>query len=300
MSKQTARLRQLLAARTFLHMPAVSDPLSARLVEQIGFEATYVGGYVTGGSRAISEPLLTMTEQANVAGECAQSVEIPVIVDAGAGFGEPLHTMRTIREFIRVGLAGCHIEDQLFPKRAHYHKYVAHTIPRDEYLAKLKFACRERDALDKDFLVIARTDAARGEGFDEAIARLNLAADTGVDMGLLFPRTPEEAERAPRLARLPLLYVQSRGNRDGRPLFTTQEMRQMGYVACVDAQVVLLTAFHFMKKALLELRQTGDTTTVSSAEFTVARKAVEDLIRLDEYYAIEDETVEGSHLNRPS
>ena len=299
MSKQTRKLRDLLAAKTFLHMPAVYDPLSARLVEQIGFEAAYVGGYVTGASRAITEPLLTMTEQANVAGECAQSVDIPVLADAGAGFGEPLHTMRTIREFIRAGLAGCHIEDQLFPKRAFYHKYVAHTISREEYLAKLTFACRERDAVDKDFLVIARTDALRGEGFDEAITRLNLAADTGVDMGLLFPRSREEAERAPRLARLPLLYVQSRGNRDGRPLFTTAEMKQIGYRACVDAQVVLLTAFHYMKKALAELRDIGDTTLISCADFTVARKAVEDLIRLDEYYAIEEETVEGQNLKRP-
>ena len=134
-----------------------------------------------------------------------------------------------LKKFIRAGLAGCHIEDQLFPKRAFYHKYVVHTISRDEYLAKLRFACRERDAIDKDFLVIARTDALRGEGFDEAITRLNLAADTGVNMGLLFPRSREEAERAPRLARLPLVYVQSRGNRDGRPLFTTAEMKQIGY-----------------------------------------------------------------------
>ena len=71
--------------------PRRRSTLSARLVEQIGFEVAYVGGYVTGASRAITEPLLTMTEQANVAGECAQSVDIPVLADAGAGFGEPLH-----------------------------------------------------------------------------------------------------------------------------------------------------------------------------------------------------------------
>ena len=77
MSKQTRKLRDLLAAKTFLHIPAVYDPLSARLVEQIGFEVAYVGGYVTGASRAITEPLLTMTEQANVVGKCAQSVTSP-------------------------------------------------------------------------------------------------------------------------------------------------------------------------------------------------------------------------------
>ena len=106
MTKKTSALRAYLKAGTFLHMPAVYDPLGARLVEQAGFEAAYVGGYVTGGSQAITEPLLTMTEQIDVAEAVASSIDIPVLADAGAGFGEPLHTMRAIREFIRTGIAG--------------------------------------------------------------------------------------------------------------------------------------------------------------------------------------------------
>jgi hypothetical protein len=82
--------------------------------------------------------------------------------------------------------------------------------------------------------------------------------------------------------------------------FSRPRKKQIGYVACVDAQVVLLTAFHYMKKALAELRQIGDTTVISCADFMVARKAVEDLIRLDEYYAIEEETVEGQNLKLPN
>src|SRR5258708_270678 len=110
MSKKAGALRAHLAAKTFLHMPSVYDPLGARLVEQAGFEAAYVGGYVTGGSQAVTEPLLTMTEQIDVAEAVAASVDIPVVADAGAGFGEPLHTMRTIREFIRTGIAAVHLE----------------------------------------------------------------------------------------------------------------------------------------------------------------------------------------------
>ena len=134
MAKATAALRAHLEAKTFLHMPAVYDPLGARLVEQAGFEAAYVGGYVTGSSRAVSEPLLTMTEQVAVAEEVAAALAIPVVVDAGAGFGEPLHTMRTVREYIRAGIAGVHIEDQLFPKRAHYHKYQVDAVPIEEFV----------------------------------------------------------------------------------------------------------------------------------------------------------------------
>ncbi|HVH82170.1 MAG TPA: isocitrate lyase/PEP mutase family protein, partial [Stellaceae bacterium] len=126
--KKTTKLRELLRAKIFLHMPAVYDALGARLVEQAGFEAVYSGGYVTGASRAVTEPLLTMTEQITLAADAAAAVDIPMVVDAGAGFGEPLHTMRTVREFIRAGIAGVHIEDQLFPKRAHYHTYQVHEI----------------------------------------------------------------------------------------------------------------------------------------------------------------------------
>lgn len=273
-------------------MPAVYDPLGARMVAAAGFEAAYVGGYVTGASRAVSEPLLTMTEQVEVAGLAAAAVHIPFVADAGAGFGEPLHTMRTVREFARAGIAGIHIEDQLFPKRAHYHKYQVHGVPAEEFAAKIRYACRARDETDPDFVIIARTDTAREFGLAEAVPRLNRAADEGADLGLLFPRNREEAERAPRECRLPLVYVMSRGNRDGRPIFSMPDLREMGYVACIDAQVMLLTAFEAQRATLRELRETGALREPDEAAFRAARQAVEDLIGLEEFYRIEAETVE--------
>lgn len=293
MERQSTRLRALLRAKTFLHMPSVYDAIGGRLVQSLGFEAAYVGGYVTGGSTAITEPLLTMTEQVELAGQVARNITIPLVADAGAGWGEPIHTMRTVREFIRVGVAGVHIEDQLFPKRAHYHKYVVHGVPVEEFVEKIQFACRQRDETDPDFVVIARTDTCRALGLEEASMRLNRAADVGADCGLLFPRTPEEAEQAPRMCRLPLVYVQSRGNRDGRPILSRQELEQMGYVGCIDAQVVLCTAFHFLRIALTELRATGSYTGMTQAQYVAARQQVEDIIDLDDYYSIEAQTVEA-------
>src|SRR6267378_1702097 len=146
MASKTAALRRLLAEEAFIHMPVAYDALGGRLIEQTGFKAAYVGGFVTGGSRCTSEPLLTLDEQVRV--------------------------------------AGVHIEDQLFPKRAHYHKYVAHVIPRKEFADKIRLACRQRDQSDKDFVIIARSDSCRFEGLDEAIARVNAAADNGADMGM--------------------------------------------------------------------------------------------------------------------
>lgn len=293
MTTATAQLRKLLKSGTFLQMPSVYDAFGARLVQSEGFEAAYVGGYVVGAKLAVSEPLVTMTEQIAVAREVAQAVHIPVLADAGAGFGEPLHTMRTVREFSRAGIAGIHIEDQLFPKRAHYHADSVHEVTLEDFVQKIDYACRERNAVDPDFVIIARTDSCREFGLDEAAQRLNAAAKVGPDLGLLFPRTLEEAERAPKVCSLPLIYVQGRGNRDGRPIITRDELARMGYAGCLESQVVIATTLHYIKQALHELRQTGNYTGMTEQQYVTARKAVEDLIGLDEFYEIERQTVEA-------
>jgi 2-methylisocitrate lyase-like PEP mutase family enzyme len=292
MSEKTRRLRELIASGRFLYMPSAATPLEGKLAEAAGCPVVYTGGYVTGASRAITEPLLTMDEQVQVAGEVARAVAAPLVADAGAGFGEPLHTMRTVREFASAGVAGIHIEDQLYPKRAHYHGYQVHAIPRDDFVAKIRYACRQRDETDRDFVVIARSDTAREFGLDEAIGRINAAAAVGADLGLVFPRNRAEAVAAPRLATVPLIWVQSRGNRDGRPILPLGELEALGYRGCIDAQILLGTAFHFMKRALAEIVASGSYGGISDAEFTALRKEIEDLIGLDAYYKIEAATVE--------
>jgi len=291
--RMTTRLRELLRSKTFLHMPAVYDALTGRLVQSLGYEATYVGGYVTGGASTVTEPQLTMTEQVRLAEDVASKINIPLIVDAGAGFGEPLHTMRTVREFIRAGVAGVHIEDALFPKRAHYHTYVVHGIPTEEFVEKIQYAVKQRDESDPDFVIIARSDTCRAMGLDEALDRVNRAADVGADLGLLFPRHQKDAEEAPRRSRLPLVYVQSRGNRDGRPIYSRKDLQEMGYVACIEAQVVICSNFHYQKNLLTELRETGEFKGISQADWVASRQEIEDLIDLNEHYAIEQATVES-------
>ena len=299
MTAKTRRLRDLLDSGQFLYMPSAATPLEGRLAEAMGVPVVYTGGYVTGASRMITEPLLTMDEQVRVAGEVARAVQVPLIADAGAGFGEPLHTMRTVREFIAAGVAGIHIEDQLYPKRAHYHAYQVHAIPLADFVAKIRYACRQRDETDPDFVIIARSDTCREFGLDEAISRINAAAEAGADLGLVFPRSREEAEAAPRLASVPLIWVQSRGNRDGRPILPLGDLEAMGYRGCIDAQILLGAALHAMKRALAELIETGSYTGINDAEFTGLRKEIEDLIGLDAYYRVEAETVEPGSAAAP-
>jgi 2-methylisocitrate lyase-like PEP mutase family enzyme len=292
MTTRAAALRRLLAEERFIDMPVACDPLYGRLIESLGFKTVYNGGFATGGSRAVSEPLLTLDEQVRSAGDIAKAVAVPVVADAGAGFGEPLHAMRTVREFIHAGVAGIHIEDQLFPKRAHYHKYVAHVVPRKEFVDKIRFACRQRDETDKDFVIIARSDSCRFEGLEEAVARINLAADAGADLGMIFPRTPEETAEAPRRANIPLVYVRSLGNRDNRPVPSSPELAEMGYKAGIDALLQLLVGFHYAKRALAELKATGGYGGLGREELVAARHEIETLIGLDRFYEIEEETVE--------
>jgi 2-methylisocitrate lyase-like PEP mutase family enzyme len=292
MIHRTAELRRLLAAERFIDMPVASDPLGGRLIESLGFKSVYSGGFVTGATRCTSEPLLTMDEQVRTAGDIAKAVTAPVIADAGAGFGEPLHAMRTVKEFIHAGVAGIHIEDQLYPKRAHYHKYVAHVIPRKEFADKVKFACRQRDQTDKDFVIIARSDSCRFEGLEEAVARINMAADMGADMGMIFPRTPEEMQQATKLARIPLVYVRSLGNRDNRPTPSSAQLADMGYKACIDALLTLLVSFHYAKRALTELKEKGEYSGLGQDDCITARHEIETLVGLDQFYEVEEETVE--------
>jgi methylisocitrate lyase len=292
MQSSTTALRALLAKGGFINMPSAYDALTGRLIESLGFPAVYTGGFVTGGSRCTSEPLLTMDEQIRVAGDVAAAISVPLVADGGAGFGEPLHTMRAVREFIRAGVAGIHIEDQLYPKRAHYHKYVAHVIPRDEFVAKIDYACRQRAQSDADFVIIARSDSGRFEGLQEAVDRINLAADVGADMGLVFPRNDDELRQAPKLAKVPLVYVMSRGNRDQRPLPTIAELEAMGYKACIDATTSIVVAFTALKRAFIEMRDTGTFTGLSAQDCVDARQQIEDLVGLEQFYVIEEETVE--------
>ncbi len=290
--KKTTALRRLLKKREFVYMPVAYDALGGRLLQSLGFECVYTGGFVTGASRCTSEPLLTMDEQLRTAGDVAAAIDVPLVVDGGTGFGEPLHAMRTVRECIRAGIAGAHIEDQLYPKRAHYHKYVAHAVTRREFADKIRFACRQRERSDPDFVVIARTDTCRFHGLREALARINMAADAGADLGLLFPRDNAEMRKAPKQARLPLVYVTSRGNRDGRPLPTNAQLADMGYKAAIDAMTYLLASFHFAKRAYTEIRRTGGYTGLSNQECIAARHEIEKLVGLDEFYEIEEQTVE--------
>jgi methylisocitrate lyase len=125
-----------------------------------------------------------------------------------------------------------------------------------------------------------------------------MAADAGADLGLIFPRNDAEMKKAPKQARIPLVYVTSRGNRDGRPVPTAAQLADMGYKAAIDAMTYLLASFHFAKLAYGEIKRTGGYTGLSNQQCIAARQEIEDLVGLDEFYAIEELTVEKKKWGR--
>jgi methylisocitrate lyase len=290
MERMTTRLRALIERPGLIVTPLCFDPLTARIAAELGYECVGLGGYAFGSASAVSEPLLTMTEVVDQARRITSQVDIPLMVDAGTGYGDPLHVMRTVREFERAGVAAIHIEDQVFPKRAHYHRdYREHTVSAEEMVDKVRFACQARR--DPDFAIIARTDTMRTEGYEEGIRRARLYAEAGADLVMLFPNTAEEAARAPRECPVPLVYVNSSGNRVGRPVYPTQELDRLGYKICYDAISVTIASFRATSALLRTLKETG-LTGLDPDEAIAARKGIEDTIGLEEHYAVEEQTVE--------
>lgn len=185
-----AKLRQTLENGGMVVAPGSYDVPTARLAEELGFEFLYVGGNQTGTVLGTTEPLTTVTQMADVGRTVARACreELPVILDAGTGFGDPVHVMYAVEALEAAGVTAIHIEDQTYPKRASYHKGLEHVVPMDVYQARLEYALKARKS--KDFLIIGRNDGFRavpdpwlpqGGGREEAVRRAHAAMEVGVD-----------------------------------------------------------------------------------------------------------------------
>ena len=283
------RFRELIARPKFIPALGIWDPYTARVAEALGIECVHIGGYQLGTHYVTSEPLLTLTELAWTTKYVSSAVKIPVVVDAGAGYGEPLHVMRCVRELEKAGAAALHIEDQIYPKRVHYHKGVEHVIPRDEMVAKIKAALAARS--DPNFFIMARTDSMRTDGFAEGVERANLYLEAGAEMVMIFPNTREEAIQATKEIKGLLAYTNSEGNKLRRPLFSVQEFQDIGYKLSTYPTALLCPVTQTMKRVITNLVEKGVSGN-DPEEMIPWRKEVEDLIGLEEYYRIEAETVE--------
>ena len=201
---QAGRFRELLQRDGMVVAPGAYDCITAKLIAQAGFVAVYMTGAGTAATLGYPDfGLVTMSEMVANAGRIAAAVDLPVIADADTGYGNELNVIRTVREYERAGVAGIHIEDQGFPKKCG-HLDDKQIIPREDWLAKIRAAAASRH--DRDFLIIARTDARAVAGFDEAVARANAALAAGAEMAFVeAPQTLEEVAAVPRQVNGPCL-----------------------------------------------------------------------------------------------
>jgi isocitrate lyase len=234
------KFRQLLADEDYVFTGGVYTPLDAQIAERVGLKAIYMSGYSVAMANGWPDMgFLTMTEVARTAAMIAAAVQIPVIADADDGYGNALSTIRTVQEFIRSGVAGIHLEDQRFPKRCG-HIAGKTVVSREEAVGKFRAAVDVRNQLDRDFVIIARTDAygAVGGSLEEAIWRGRAYADAGADLVWCEFSGPDR-EPAVAFARavrqthphLPLAFNYSssfKWSRDPEP-FLFRELGELGY-----------------------------------------------------------------------
>jgi methylisocitrate lyase len=271
-----ARLRQLLRDGC-VAMPGVPNAAIARQVQQVGFEAVYVSGAglanMTAGLPDIG--LLTLTEVARLAGWIADAVRIPAVVDADTGFGGAENAARTIRELESAGLAGCHLEDQEFPKRCG-HLAGKRLIDAEEMTAKIEAAVGARR--DPDFLIMARTDARGVEDFKSAIARAQRYVAAGADG--IFPealQTPEEFRDFAREMSVPLLANMTEFGKS--PLLDFQRLQEFGYRMVIYPQSALRVALKATDEFLRDLKTKGNQR--DSLEKMQTRKELYELLDYD-------------------
>jgi len=253
MSK-SKRLRELIAKGAIM-LPGVPNAAMARQVERVGFDAVYVSGAGMANSTAGVPDigLLTLTEVAQLAGYIARAVTIPAIVDADTGFGSLENAARTIRELEAADLAGCHIEDQEFPKRCG-HLSGKSLVDVEEMTEKIKAAVAARR--DPDFMIIARTDARAVEDFNRTVDRAQRYIEAGADA--IFPEALQSAEEFRDFANdigVPLLANMTEFGKSQLLSFT--ELAEFGYRMVIFPQSALRVSMKATDEFLRALKKSG-------------------------------------------
>ena len=281
----TTRLRELLASPDLIVAPGAYDALSARLIAQAGFSVVYMTGFGTAAS-VLGQPdigLLTMSEMVSRAAALASVIgDLPLIADADTGYGNPINVRRTIREYERAGVAGLHIEDQVWPKKCG-HMEGKQVIPMDEMVQKIRAAVDARQ--DPDFVIIARTDANAVYGLEDAIQRGRAYREAGADV--IFIEAPRSVEELRTIAQafpdVPLLFNWAESGKT--PALSLDEIRTLGYKLVLFPVSLLFAATRAML-GLLEVFKQGQTS-APFAERMVTFSQFTDLIGLPEVQDLE-------------
>jgi 2,3-dimethylmalate lyase len=298
--KKTTVLRNAIMKRRAVVVPGAYDALSAKIIEQCGFEAIQISGYGIAGS-FIGKPdvgLVQMKDVLDITWNITQAVSIPVMADVDTGGGNAINAAWVTERLIQMGVAGMNIEDQVFPKRCG-HMSGKEVIPADEMAGKIRACAQVRDRFDKDFIINARTDVFAGAGLDEAIRRCNLYLKAGADLAFIDGiKTKSDIQKAVQDIKGPLsvnlMDAISGMKTELIPIPELAKMR-VGRVSIPVASIMvahkaLMNFFTALKSSPSGILP-GQTQWVSSFEdFT-------DFVGLKEYRSMENEFLPKSHLD---
>ena len=263
---RSTRVQRILDQEGPLALPGVYDTLSAKICRRAGFPMSFVSGYSVAAT-GIGEPdlgLLTQTEMIDRARQIARSVEIPVLVDADTGYGNPLNVHRTVVELIAAGAAGCFLEDQVWPKRCG-HMRGKRLVDRGEYVEKIRAADDARAGAD--FFIVARTDALAVAGMDEAVARVVAAREAGADAS--FVEAPDSLEHLAEIGqRCPAPNVANMIQGGKTPVLKKGQLEELGFHLILHPLCSLFAAAGAMQQVCQKLHDDGDTFDLTTPSMT--------------------------------
>lgn len=252
--QKRARFREDLASGRLLRMPGAFNPLSARLIERKGFDGVYISGAVLSADLGLPDiGLTTLTEVAARGAQIARTTELPTLIDADTGFGEPMNAARTVQEMENAGISGLHIEDQVNPKRCG-HLDGKEVVGLDIAVRRIRAAVEGRR--DPNFLIMARTDVRAVEGLEAAKDRAKALVDAGADA--IFPeamRTLEEFEAIRAAVDVPVLANMTEFGKS--ELFTTSQLQSVGINMVIWPVSLLRIAMGAAERALDTLIEDG-------------------------------------------
>ncbi len=278
-AQKRKNFRDQLKTGKLLQFPGSFSPLVSMMREKKNFDGVYISGYVLSNDLGYPDiGLTTLTEVAQRGRQIARTTKLPAIIDADTGWGEPMNVTRTIQEFIEMGLAGCHLEDQENPKRCGHLDNKA-VVATDVMTRKIKAATLGKK-LDENFLIIARTDSRASEGLAKAIDRAKAYVDAGAEM--IFPEAlqdEKEFETFRKSISVPLLANMTEFGKG--KLYTKTELENLGYNLVIYPVTTLRLAMGATERGLDII--TRDGTQEKAVEMMQTRQQLYDLTRYEEY-----------------
>jgi methylisocitrate lyase len=276
------QIQQILDRFSPLVLPGVYDTLSAKIAERTGFPMAFVSGYSVAAT-LLGEPdlgLLTQTEMIERARHICKSVSIPVIIDADTGYGNSLNVYRTVKDLIAAGAAGCFLEDQVWPKRCG-HMRGKKVVDREEYVQKIRAAVEARG--DRDFFIVARSDAEAVVDLEEAIARVAAAREVGADASFVeAPGSIDQLREIGRRAPKPIVANMVEGGKT--PLLSGTELGKLGFQLILYPLSGLYTAAQALQNIYQKIKDAG--TSKGEEDRMMDFEAFNALIGLEEKYKL--------------